>query len=74
MREIKYEVIREIGILSENRTISVELNVVSWSDDDPKYDIRRWNKNSRTALKGIALSREEVEALFELLKEELEQE
>lgn len=74
MKEVKCEIIREIGTISEKRTTSVELNVVSWSGDDPKYDIRRWNKNGRTALKGITLSREEVEVLFELLKQELEQE
>lgn len=70
MKEVKYDIIKEIGIISEKRTISFEFNIISWSGDDPKYDIRRWNKNG--PLKGITLSTEEAEILLELLKQELE--
>lgn len=72
MREVKCDIIKEIGIISEKRTISFELNIVSWDDDDPKYDLRKWNKRGHTPLKGISLSKEEAEILLELLKQELE--
>ena len=41
MAEIKYEIVQEICVLSESaRGWTKELNLVSWNDREPKFDIR----------------------------------
>jgi len=43
MAEIKYEVVRHIGVLSEgSKGWQKELNLISWNDREPKFDIRDW--------------------------------
>ena len=46
MAELKYEITEKIGVLSENaKGWTKELNMVSWNEHDPKYDIREWALN-----------------------------
>ena len=41
MTDIKYDIVEEIGILSENaKGWRKELNKISWNGAAPKYDIR----------------------------------
>ena len=41
MAEIKYEVVQRIAVLSERpRGWERQLNLISWNDGEPKYDIR----------------------------------
>ncbi|MBF1036733.1 YdbC family protein [Parvimonas sp. G1641] len=69
--ELKYEIAEELGVLSENeKGWRKELNLVSWNEREPKYDIRDWNPNHDRMSKGITLTKEEAEALYEILKEE----
>jgi hypothetical protein len=43
MAEIKYEIIKEIGVLSESpKGWTKEVNLVSWNGAEPKYDLRDW--------------------------------
>ena len=43
MADFKYEIVEEIGVLSENaKGWRKELNKISWKGADPKYDIRDW--------------------------------
>ena len=60
MAEIKYEIVQEICVLSESaRGWTKELNLVSWNDREPKFDIReRAPEHSRMG-KGVTLSKEE---------------
>jgi hypothetical protein len=45
MPDIKYEIKKELGVLSENeKGWSKELNLVSWNDREPKHDIRDWDE------------------------------
>lgn len=68
MAEIKYEVVEHIGVLSESsRGWTKELNLVSWNDHKPKYDIREWAPNREKMGKGITLKTEEMETLKMLL-------
>ena len=41
MAEFKYEITQELGVISEGK-YNIELNMVSWNDREPKYDIRSW--------------------------------
>lgn len=68
MAEIKYEITENIGVLSENaKGWTKELNLVSWNDRDPKYDIREWSPEHDRMGKGITLTDDEVSKLKELL-------
>ena len=68
MPEIKYEIVEKIGVLSTtDKGWSKELNLVSWNDREPKYDIRDWNENHDKMGKGITLTRDELDKLKETL-------
>ena len=70
MADIKYEITKHIGVLSENaKGWKKELNLVSWNDRDPKYDIRDWAPEREKMGKGVTLSVEEINALKNLLDE-----
>jgi len=68
MSDIKYEIIKQIGILSKTeKGWAKELNLISWNDREPKYDIREWSPDREKMSKGVTLSKEELLALKELL-------
>lgn len=70
MSEFKFEIIKKIGLLSKSASgWSKELNLISWSERDPKYDIRDWSPDGEKMGKGVTLSKEELLALKELLNE-----
>ncbi len=69
MPDIKYEVVKHIGVLSESANgWKKELNLVSWNDRPAKYDIRDWDENHEKMAKGITLSESEMENLVDLMK------
>jgi len=69
MAEIKYEITKTIGILSESeKGWTKELNLVSWNDNTPKYDLREWNPDHTRMGKGITLTKEELMRIKELLE------
>lgn len=68
MTDIKFEIMEEIGVLSENaKGWRKELNLISWNDTAPKYDIREWAPGHEKMGKGVTLTKEEVEKLKEIL-------
>lgn len=68
LANIEYEIIEEIGVLSENaRGWRKELNKVSWNGRPPKYDIRDWSEDHEKMGKGITQTDEEAEVLKKLL-------
>ena len=68
MADIKYEIVRKIGVLSTSASgWAKELNLVSWNDREPKYDLRDWSADGSKMGKGVTLSKEELLALRELL-------
>ena len=68
MTEIKYEIIKIIGVLSKsNSGWTKELNLISWNDREPKFDLRDWSADGSKMGKGVTLSKEELAALRELL-------
>lgn len=71
-KEIKFEIVKEIGILSEStKGWTKELNLVSWNNGVPKYDLRDWNPDHEKMGKGITLTEDEVRKLKELLNLEI---
>ena len=70
MSEIKYEIVKKIGVLSTSASgWAKELNLISWNDRDPKYDIREWSADREKMGKGVTLSKEELLALKDLLSQ-----
>jgi hypothetical protein len=68
MAEIKFEITKHIGVLSEGaKGWRKELNLVSWNEREPKYDIRDWAPEHEKMGKGVTLNAEEAEALKKLL-------
>jgi hypothetical protein len=68
MSEIKYEIIKKVGVLSKSASgWAKEVNLISWNDRDAKYDIRDWSADGGKMGKGVTLSKEELLALKELL-------
>ena len=68
MAEFSYEIVEEIGVLSESaKGWRKELNRISWNGREPKYDIREWAPDREKMGKGISISRDELMKLKELL-------
>ena len=69
-KEFKYEIKEHVGVVAEERGYrTLELNLVSFNDAEPKFDLRRWvNKDGeRTLGKGITMTGEQLRALRDLL-------
>jgi len=70
MAELKYEIVKECGVLSESPSgWKKELNMVSWNDRAPKYDIREWDAEHTKMRKGVTLTADEMILLRDLLGE-----
>ena len=68
MADIKFEVVKKFGVLSQSgKGWAKELNLVSWNDRAPKYDLREWAPDGSTMGKGVTLTKEELLALRDLL-------
>ena len=68
MAEFKYEIVKELGVISEGaRGWTKELNLVSWNEHEPKYDIRDWSPDHSRMGKGVTLTADELASLKELL-------
>jgi len=69
MADIKFEIVKEIGVLSESpKGWTKELNLVSWNGAEAKYDLRDWAPGHEKMGKGVTLSKDEVRKLSELLR------
>ena len=68
MADIKYDIVEEVGVLSENnKGWRKELNRISWNGATPKYDIRDWAPGHEKMGKGVTLTEEEAAKLKEIL-------
>lgn len=68
MPEIKYEITEELGVISEtSKGWTRELNMISWNDREPKFDIRDWSPDHSKMSKGLTFTLDEINELKELL-------
>ena len=68
MSDINFEIKETIGVISVSpKGWQKELNLVSWNDAEPKYDIREWSPEHDKMGKGVTLSRDEFEKLKEII-------
>lgn len=57
---IKCEILETFIEFPESRGYHLELNLVKWGENEPKYDLRRWNEDRSRMTKGATLSKEEL--------------
>ena len=75
MREIQYEIVKEIAVLSTGDSgYTKEINLISWNGKEPKYDIRSFSPNREKCGQGITLNADEAAALLKALQKELNSE
>lgn len=68
--DIKYEIKETVGTLSENnKGWTKELNLISWNDREPKYDIRDWAPDHEKMGQSVTLSVEELKKLRDFLND-----
>ncbi|WP_310603426.1 YdbC family protein [Anaerosporobacter sp.] len=68
MADIKFDIVEEIGVLSENaKGWTKEINLISWNGAEPKFDLRDWAPNHEKMGKGTTFTKEEAGKLKEIL-------
>ena len=66
--DFSFEIVKSVGTIAEGKGgWNLELNLVSWGGRPAKYDIRSWSPDHQKMGKGITLTKEELEALKNLL-------
>jgi hypothetical protein len=70
LSNITFEIQKQISTLSSNKSKGwkKELNLISWNERAPKYDIRDWDSNHTKMGKGVTLSEMELKELYLSLK------
>ena len=69
MAELKYEIVEKVGELGDTGNgWKKELNIVSWNDREPVYDIRTWSPDHERMGKGVTLAPDEMKMLKDLLE------
>lgn len=71
---INYKLVKHIATLStrtdqNDKTLNTELNIISWNDRAPVYDIREWDEHHNRMSYGVKLSESEMLNLYNALKE-----
>ena len=68
MAELKFEITESLGVISENaKGWTKELNMVSWNEHEPKYDLREWSPDHSRMGKGVTLTADEIASLKDSL-------
>lgn len=68
MSDIKFEVKETMSILSEGaKGWKKEVNLISWNDKEPRYDIREWDPEHGKMGKGVILTVEELKKFKKIL-------
>lgn len=68
MADIKFEIKELLGVLSESsKGWKKELNLISWNDKSPKYDLRDWDPEYKKMGNGVTLTVDELKQLKEIL-------
>lgn len=70
MDKISYEVVEHLAVLSESpKGWKKELNLVSWNNRPPKFDIREWSPDHTKMSKGLTFNNAELAQLKKVLSE-----
>lgn len=64
MANITYDIKETLVSVGDGSGWNLELNLISWNNSKPKYDLRKWSDDREKMSKGVTLSEDEVIALF----------
>jgi len=68
MAEIEYKICKHIGNISQpNNGWTKELNLISWNNCEPVYDLRTWNADHSRMGKGVTITAGEMAELKKLI-------
>ena len=68
MPEFTYNIVETLGVLSETaKGWTKELNLISWNEREPVYDIRTWSPDHEKMGKGVTITVEEAKILRDML-------
>lgn len=66
--DFSFSIEDHIGVISQSKGgWQVELNLVSWSGRDPKYDIRSWSPDHKKMGKGVTMTKDELKTLAQII-------
>lgn len=66
--DFSFTIEKHIGVISQGKGgWQVELNLVSWSGREPKFDIRSWSPDHQKMGKGITMTQDELKALGQII-------
>ena len=66
--DFTFSIEKQIGVISQGKGgWQVELNLVSWSGREAKYDIRSWSPDHQKMGKGITMTQEELKTLAQII-------
>ena len=72
MKDIQYEIVKEIAVLSTGESgYTKEINLISWNGKEPKYDIRSFSPNREKCGKSVTLTEAEAGKLLAALEKAL---
>lgn len=68
---LKFEIVKSIAVLSTEKRSgwTKELNLISFNDAAPKYDLRSWDSNHVKMGKGVTLSKDEMRELKKAIED-----
>jgi len=70
MSNFQYEITEHISIISESpKGWTKEINLISWNNRSPKYDLRDWAPEHEKMGKGITFTKEELKELRDILND-----
>ena len=70
MPDLKFEITQHLGTISENaKGWTKEVNLVSWNDREPKFDIREGSPDHSKMGKGVTLTKEEILKIKDILQD-----
>ena len=65
---MQFEIYKNVGKVSEpNNGWTKELNIISWNNREPVYDIRAWNYDHTEFGKGVTITQGEMKKLRDLI-------
>ena len=68
-KDFNYQITRPVAVLSRsnNGRYTAEVNYISYNGDEPKLDIRKWDRENNKCLRALRLTKRQAEALKEAL-------
>lgn len=70
MKNVKYEIVKHIGIISKKRSYQKEVNLISWNSRPPVVDIRNFKidkDGEKNPLNGVTVEIEDLHVLKDIL-------